>query len=132
MNENQHRKAHAIISTLHQQVDFVNHKTQPAWQKDVKRNLAALAEVLPNPDADAPPKSPEEIKEYLTEAVLSWRAHRDNPIVEGEFCGTRELEQRARLKKLAPYYIDAFQSAHVFFFGEPVPEEDKTQENDEG
>ncbi len=46
----------------------------------------------------------QEIKDYLDEAIVTWRDHRDS--------GTGDEAE------MAPFYIDAFQSVRMSIFGE--------------
>lgn len=59
--------------------------------------------------------TPQEIREYLDEGIMSWRSQRDQAANPGHESGDAVLHAMAR------YYIDAFQSVRSTLFGETLP-----------
>jgi len=54
------------------------------------------------------PFTKEDIKAYLDSCIELWRGYRNDP----------STSDREYMKRVAPYYIDAFQSVRKTLFGE--------------
>jgi len=58
-----------------------------------------------------------DVKSYLDKCIEYWRIKRDTVPADTDIDADEHLE----FKKMAPYYIDAFQSVRMSLFGELLP-----------
>ena len=63
------------------------------------------------------PFTEEDIKGYLDGCIEHWRTKRDTDPSDTD----ADVEEHLKLKEMAPYYIDAFQSVRMTLFGELLP-----------
>ena len=67
---------------------------------------------------------PSALLRYLDNAIEKWRIHRDTPpqtyVTAGLLVSEQleELEEAEYMQKIAPIYVDAFQSVRASVFGE--------------